>query len=78
VSSLVMPVDVLSTKESPDLMCSATPSTETSLIQSNLSPSAVKSSWFSNAHNIGDAHPPCPMPYNSFLSVDDYVLSDTP
>jgi hypothetical protein len=37
-------------------------------MQSNYSPSALKSSWLSQAHTIGDEQLPWPMPYNS-LSV---------
>jgi hypothetical protein len=57
VSLLVMHVVVSSTKVSPGLTCSATPSTETNMIQSNFSPSAVKSNWFSKSQNVWDAHP---------------------
>jgi hypothetical protein len=51
---------------------------KTSDMQSNSSPSAVKSSWLSKAHTIGYEQLPWPMPYNSLSIVLLCDASDTP
>jgi hypothetical protein len=76
--SSAAPVVVLSTNESPGWVSVVLPSTETSDMQSNSSPSAVKRSWLSRAHTIGDEHLPWSMPYNSLFIVLLYEASDTP
>jgi hypothetical protein len=76
--SSVAPVVVSSTNESPGRVSVVIPSTDTSDMQSNYLPSAVKSSWLSKAHTIGDEQLPWPMPYNSLSIVLLYEASDTP
>jgi hypothetical protein len=48
------PVVVSYTNESPGCVSVVLPSTDTSYMQSNSSPSAFNSSWLSRAHTIGD------------------------
>jgi hypothetical protein len=76
--SSIAPVVMSSTSESPGRVSVVLPSTETSDMQSNSSPSAVKRSWLSNAHTIGDDQLPWPMPYNILSLVLLYEASDTP
>jgi hypothetical protein len=76
--SSVAPVVVSSTSESPGCVSVVVPSTDTSDMQSNSSPSAVKSSWLSRVHTIGDEQLPWPMPYNILSIVLLYEVSGTP
>jgi hypothetical protein len=76
--SSVTPVVVSSTNKSPGRVTVVLPSTDTSDMQSNYSPSAVRTSWLSRAHTIGDEMLPWPMPYNSFSRVLLYEVYDTP
>jgi hypothetical protein len=52
--SSVAPVVVSSTNKSQGRVSVVLPSTETNDMQSNSSPRAVKRSWLSRAHTIGD------------------------
>jgi hypothetical protein len=70
--SSVAPVVVSSTNESPGRVSVVLSSTETSDLQSNSSPRAVKRSWLSRAHTVEDDQLPWPMPYNS-LSVKFFM-----
>jgi hypothetical protein len=54
VSSDVIHVAVSSTNESPGLVLVLLFSTDTSVMHSNASPSAVRISWFRNAHKMGE------------------------
>jgi hypothetical protein len=76
--SSIAPVVVSSTNESPGRVSVVLPSTETNDMQSNSSPRAVRRSWLSRAHTIGDEQLPWPMPYNSLSLVLFYEASDTP
>jgi hypothetical protein len=76
--SSVAPVVVSSTNESPGWVLVVLPSTETSDMQSNSSPRAVRRSWLSRAHTIGDEQLPWPMPCNSLSVVLLYEASYTP
>jgi hypothetical protein len=69
-SSFVAPRVVSSRNESPGLICSSTPSTATNLMQSNLSANAARISWLRNAHTIGDAQLPWPIPYKSLSNEE--------
>jgi hypothetical protein len=75
--SSVAPVVVSYTNESPGRVSVVLPSTETSDMQSNSSPRAVRRSCLSRAHTIGDQLP-WSMPYNSLSVVLFYEASDTP
>jgi hypothetical protein len=54
VSSDVTPVVVLSKNESPGLELVLILSTDTSMINSNVSPSDFRISWFKRAHQMGE------------------------
>jgi hypothetical protein len=71
-------VVVSSTSESPGYVSVVVPSTDTSDMQSNSSPSVVKSSWLSKARTIGDEQLPWRMTYNSLSIVLLYEVYDTP
>jgi hypothetical protein len=77
-SSVVAPVVVSSTNESPGLVVSLDPSIDTRWIQSNYSPNAVIKSWLRSAHRMGEEQLPCPIPCNTLSSVLEYDLSETP
>jgi hypothetical protein len=76
--SSVAPVVVSSTNESPGRVSVVLPLMETSDMQSNSSPRAVRRSWLSRAHTIGDEQLPWSMPYNSLSVVLLYEASVTP
>jgi hypothetical protein len=76
--SSVAHVVVSSMNKSPGRVSFVLPSTETSDMQSNSSPRAVRRSWLSRAHTIGDDQLPWTMPYNSLSVVLLYEASDTP
>jgi hypothetical protein len=76
--SYVAHVVVSVTNESPGRVLVVLPSTETNDMQSNYSPRAVRRSWLSRAHTIGDEQLPWPMPYNSLSVVLLYDAFDTP
>jgi hypothetical protein len=74
----VAPVVVSSKNECSWRVPVVLPLSETHDMQSTSSPRAIRRSWLSRAHTIGDEQLPWSMPYNSLSVLLFYEASDTP